>query len=81
MLNSLELFSNAENIYRTKFYIIKQQILYLYDSDGNTTIHSDDTYYLRNKKLDSLFEKTFSNRKKLNGQRIHSLTHTKTYVI
>lgn len=81
MFNNLEFLNNAENVYRTKFYIIKQELSYLYDSDGNTTIHSDDTYYLRSKKLDDQFNKTFANRKKLNGQRIHSQTHTKSYII
>jgi len=70
---------DAKNVYRTRNYIIKQDISFNYDLYGNTNIHSDDTYYLRNKKLDKEFDRIFADRKNLNGKRICTITHTKKY--
>lgn len=52
MFNLPDFMKNANNVYRTKLYIIKQDVFIADDLDGNTHIHSDDVYYLRNKKLD-----------------------------
>lgn len=71
---------DANNVYRTRYYIIKQNISVSTDSDGNTNIHSDDVYYLRNKKLDKQFDECFADRILLNGKRLHTTTHTKRYV-
>lgn len=81
MFKTPNFLKDAQNVYRTKEYIIKQDIAYLYDNDGNARIHSDDTYYLRTHKLDKQFELVFGNRKNLNGKRIHAETYTKKYVL
>lgn len=69
-----------KNVYRTKFYIIKQELSYMVDEDGNSVLHSDDVYYLRNKKADKIFEQTYANRSRINGRRIETNSHTKRYV-
>ena len=71
---------NAKNVYRTKHYIIKQDISIKCDDSINTELHSDDTYYARNRKLDKVYEEIFFGRKHINGQRIHTTTHTKKYI-
>ena len=76
----IDLSKNADNIYRTKFYIIKQVLSLETNFNGQTNIHSDDFYYLRNKKLDLDYEKKFCNRLIINGKRIHTATHTKHYM-
>lgn len=71
---------NANNVYRTRHYIIKQTISVSTDNYGNTNIYSDDVYYLRNKNLDKRFNECFADRILLNGKRLHTTTHTKRYV-
>ena len=71
---------NANNVYRTKYYIIKQVLSINTDMNGSSTIHSDDFYYLRTKHLDKLFEFYFGNRLVINGKRLHSTAHTKKYM-
>ena len=36
---------NANNVYRTKYYIIKQILSINTDMNGSSAIHSDDFYY------------------------------------
>ena len=71
---------NANNVYRTKYYIIKQVLSINTDMSGSSTIHNDDFYYLRTKHLDKLFELYFGNRLVINGKRLHSTTHAKKYM-
>lgn len=80
MFNLPDFMKNANNVYRTKLYIIKQDVFIADDLDGNTHIHSDDVYYLRNKKLDKQFESYYSDRIILNGKRVHTNTNTKRYM-
>ena len=47
---------NANNVYRTKNYIVKQDISLERDCSGNSILFSTDTYYLRTKKLDKEFD-------------------------
>lgn len=80
MSNLKEALMGAMNVYRTKDYIVKQNIAIEYDFQGNSRIHSDDTYILRNKKSDKEYEKMFYEREVINGKRIHSATYIRNYI-
>ena len=70
----------AVNVYRTKHYIIKQDLYVDTNIDGQELLFSKDTFYIRNKKLDKLYEMMFSDRLNINGKRIKCSSHSRTYV-
>ena len=74
-----EFLENATNVYRTKNYIVKQDIYLEYDNSGNSRVFSKDTYYLRNKQLDKEFEYIFKDRDYVNGKRVHTTLYTRRY--
>lgn len=71
---------DADNVYRTKHYIIKQ-ILVL-DNCSNTDNHimSHDTFYTRTKKRDSQYEFIYDNKPNINGKRLPSTMCSRKYV-
>lgn len=70
----------ADNVYRTKRYIVKQQISICVGKGEENSMISTDTYYLRNTKRDKLYELWFSERNRINGNRIMTALHTRRYV-
>lgn len=72
---------DADNVYRTENYIVKQQIELCYDINGTAIIMSNDTYYTRRECRDSVYEEIFFMKgSAINGKRIQSATYTRTYV-
>ena len=71
---------DAKNVYRTRNYIVKQDISLECDSFGNSRLFSADTYYLRTKKLDKEFESLFKNRDFIDGRRVHSTSYSRKYL-
>lgn len=71
---------NANNVYRTKNYIVKQDISLERDCSGNSILFSTDTYYLRTKKIDKEFENLFKNRDFIDGKRVHSTSYLRKYI-
>lgn len=71
---------DATNVYRTDNYIVKQDLYLDYDIDNQDFLYSKDTFYLRNKQIDKLYEIIFSDRKDLNGKRIPAKSHQRKYV-
>lgn len=80
MNNLIEILKEAMNVYRTKNYIVKQNFFIEYDQSGESRIHSDDIYILRNKKLDKAFYNMFSSREYLDGKRVHTATYIRRYI-
>ena len=78
-MKSFDFLENATNVYRTKKYIVKQDVFLEYDKCGNSRIYSKDTYYLCNKQLDKEFEYIFKDRDCVNGKRVHSTLYTRRY--
>ncbi|MBQ7788816.1 MAG: hypothetical protein IJ398_04085 [Clostridia bacterium] len=70
----------ANNVYRTKQYIVKQQVTVVMSANGDSYIISNDTFYLRNPKRDFEFALAFQKRQNLNGKRLPSSTYTRKYV-
>lgn len=80
MIKLKNLLTDSMNVYLTKHYIVKQNIVVTLDSQGNSYIHSNDIYILRNRKRDKEFLRMFADRDCLKGKRIHSATHIRTYI-
>jgi len=69
----------AINVYRTRKYIVTQDIYLNECVDGSSVLFSKDTYYLRNKKLDKQYEVRFKDREYINGKRVHTTMYTRKY--
>ena len=69
----------AINVYRTRKYIVTQDIYLNECVDGSSVLFSRDTYYLRNKKLDKQYEAQFKDREYINGKRVHTTMYTRKY--
>lgn len=71
---------DADNVYRTKKYIVKQRVsLQRSESEDNVLI-SYDTYYLRNPKRDLAYNIFNSRKKKSEGRRIPTMLYSRRYV-
>ena len=72
---------DADNVYRTKNYIVRQQLQYCQDEFGTAVIMSNDTFFRRSLTRDFLYEELFLDKgAALDGKRIHSATYTRMYV-
>ena len=70
---------DATNVYRTREYIVRQEIV-LRDDEPGTYLFSRDTYFLCTSKRDREFEELFSDRADLNGRRIRTAMYVRTYI-
>ncbi|MBQ4268929.1 MAG: hypothetical protein IJB97_04700 [Clostridia bacterium] len=77
LVDELELSSNA---YRTKNYIVTQRIMFRQTEADGAMIMNVEVFYKRNKERDTIYEKVFSNRIKLDGKRLHTTMYTRSYV-
>ena len=74
-----EFLIDATNVYRTREYIVRQQIM-LHDGPFGSYLMSRDTYYRCNAQRDREFEKAFSDRINVNGKRIPTAMHMREYI-
>ena len=74
-----EFCEDAVNVYRTKSYIVKQDISVEITDGGETIIFSNDVFYERTKTRDKQYEQLFTGRKNLNGKRLPSTSYTRRY--
>lgn len=71
---------DADNVYRTANYIVKQSLSMQFDElEGNGLI-SNDVFYARTKRRDSEYERIFCERKRINGHRLPCTMHSRKYV-
>lgn len=71
---------NADNVYRTKDFIVKQVIGIQYGIEENNVVFSHDTFYRRTPKRDKEYEILFCRRRNLDGKRLHSTMNARTYI-
>ena len=73
---------NADNIYRTKDYIVKQKIITSFsETTMITRLVSEDVYYLRTAQRDAEYNFIFADRKReINGKRIRTSMFTRKYI-
>ena len=79
---TIDFVNNADNVYRTREYIVKQQISTSVNKNSLIThLISEDTYYLRTPKRDVEYNIIFKVRdKNIDGKRIRSTMYTRKYV-
>ena len=70
---------DAVNVYRTKRYIVKQDISVKETGNGERIIFSSDVFYERTKNRDYQYEHIFADRKYINGKRLPSTSYTRRY--
>lgn len=71
---------NATNVYRTKDYIVKQQITIVSSPSNDSYLLSEDTYYARTPLREFQYNCVFTDRKRKNGRRLPSNTYTRKYI-
>ena len=71
---------DAVNVYRTKRYIVKQDISVELTDGGEMIIFSNDVFYERTKIRDKQYEHVFSERKNMNGKRLPSTSYARRYI-
>lgn len=80
-MTTVDYFSEADNVYRTKDYIVCQKISLCRSGNGNTVIMSNDIYLLRNRKRDSDYELVYKVRgRQINGKRMRSGSYLRKYI-
>lgn len=80
MNNDRDFLYDANNVYRTKNFIVKQVIGVRLSDELNNVVFSFDTYYRRTKKRDKIYEKTFTERKNKDGKRLPTTMYARTYI-
>ncbi len=76
----LELFRGADNVYRTKHYIVKQVLVLQENPVENNCVISYDTYYRRSVQRDLSYTVTYQDKANIDGKRLPSTLYTRTYV-
>lgn len=72
---------NATNVYRTKYFIVEQNIYIQFYQSKSNTLFSNDVYYLRTKERDARYEITYKSRKFIDGKRLHSSAYERKYIL
>ena len=72
---------DADNVYRTDNYIVKQVLNVCKNSNTGNTLISTDTYYLRTQSRDTLYELWFAERDNVDGKRIPATMQTRKYIV
>ena len=71
---------DADNVYRTKSYIVKQVIQLIENDIEDNGIVSHDTYYRRTTARDLAYNMAFMDKVKINGKRLPSTQYTRRYI-
>ena len=69
-----------ENVYRTRDYIVKQELYLIVNAEQNNAVLSVDTYYRRTLVRDSKYQLLYKDRKHIDGKRLPSNTYIRTYI-
>lgn len=69
----------ANNVYRTPCYIVRQRLGILFNDEESNELISRDTYYARTPERDTEYEVTFHKRIKIDGKRIRANVTAREY--
>ena len=69
-----------ENVYRTRDYIVKQELYLIVNAEQNNAVLSVDTYYRRTLLRDSKYLLLYKDRKHIDGKRLPSNTYIRIYI-
>ena len=75
-----EFLERSTNVYRTRFYIVSQQIMYRRDSLLGAYLCSRDTFYCRTPERDRQYEAAFPHNEEKDGKRIPTLMYIRKYI-
>ena len=75
-----EYLEQVTNVYRTRHYIVFQQVGICDDAEEGTFLYSYDSYYRRTAKNDREYESAFKARYNVDGMRIPVSTYGRKYV-
>ena len=75
-----EFLERSTNVYRTRFYIVRQQIMYRRDSLLGAYLCSRDTFYCRTPERDRQYEAVFPHNQEKDGKRIPTLMYIRKYI-
>ena len=75
-----EFLERSTNVYRTRFYIVRQQIMYRRDSLLGAYLCSRDTFYCRTPERDRQYEAAFPHNQGKDGKRIPTLMYIRKYI-
>lgn len=70
----------ADNVYRTRDYIVRQIIGVNRDAEMDNTIFSQDTFFARTPARDRQYEAIFAKRFNIGGRRMSSSMYSRKYV-
>ena len=80
-MTTVDCFMEADNVYRTKNYIVCQKVSLCVNAKGGKLLLSEDIYLLRNYIRDVEYELIYKVRgKKINGKRVCSGIYTRQYI-
>ena len=69
-----------ENVYRTRDYIVKQELYLIVNAEQNNAVLSVDTYYRITLLRDSKYQLLYKDRKHIDGKRLPSNMYIRTYI-
>lgn len=75
-----EFLLDADNVYRTKHFIVKQVIEIVENDIEDNGIISHDIYYRRTTARDLAYNMAFMDKVKINGKRLPSTQYTRRYI-
>ena len=70
----------ADNVYRTRNYIVKQRLEYIENTTEDNVIISYDTFYKRTQLRDKQYIIMYGDKHHPNGKRMPSTTYTRVYI-
>ena len=76
----VEKIKNATNVYRTKYFIVAQDLKVQLSEEKDNQMFSYDTYYRRTLARDFEYVNTFIDKDNINGKRLPSTVYTRKYV-
>ena len=71
---------DADNVYRTNKFIVKQVLSIQESTEGNNQVISIDTYYRRTPKRDFTYNLAYQDKVNLEGKRLPSTMYTRAYI-
>ena len=80
MGKQLEFLKDADNVYMTEDFIVKQELHIMRSDCGDAYSLSIDTFYKRTTDRDNAYFSIFKDRVNLKGKRIHAHIYNRTYI-
>ena len=80
-MNNVIFLEDADNVYRTKRFIVTQVIDLEVNAFHDNILVSHDTYYLRTALRDAQYENAFKGKYNLDGKRVPTGMSTRRYVL